>query len=104
MQRISSLESIFFSCFVIGPVAHCVSPSPVRRTLPQLIPRIPAMHSPIPNVGQGTDLHLLSAVNQPLLHRRDAFLLFHALFDPRDLVVRLDVELDFAAGESTDPA
>lgn len=47
--------------------------------------------------------HLLAAVNQPLLDGRDALFLFDALFDARDFVVWLDVQLDFLAGEGADP-
>jgi hypothetical protein len=46
--------------------------------------------------------HLLPAVNQTLLHRRDAFLFFYALFDLGDRVVALDVQFDFATGECAD--
>ena len=46
--------------------------------------------------------HLLSAINESLLHGRDAFLLLHTLFDFTDSVVLLDIKFNFAAGESAD--
>ena len=39
-------------------------------------------------------LHLLPAKDESLLNWRNAFLLFDFFLDPRDLVCRLDVELD----------
>jgi hypothetical protein len=100
VQRVSSLESIFFCCLVVGPVARYVSH--VQLVAPYLIHSTYTSHILQPGQPRA-DLHLFSSVNQPLLHRRDALLLFHALLDLRHLVVRLDVELDFAAGESADP-
>lgn len=49
-----------------------------------------------------SDSHLLASKDQPLLYRRNALLLFHALLYPRDLVVGLDVEFDLFACEGTD--
>jgi len=44
-------------------------------------------------------VHLLSTENQPLLHRRDAFLLFHSLFDSNDGIGDFDVEFDLFASQ-----
>ena len=40
-------------------------------------------------------VHLLAAKDEALLRGRDALLLLDALLDLRDLVGRVDVELDF---------
>jgi len=47
-------------------------------------------------------VHLLPPVDQPLLRRRNPFLLLHALLDLLHLVIGLDVEFDFLAGQGTD--
>ena len=54
-------------------------------------------------VGESRISHLLPAINQPLLHRRDPLLLLHPLLDPGDFIVRLDIELNLLSGEGTDP-
>lgn len=46
--------------------------------------------------------HLLAAIDESLLGRRDALLLFNTLLDLADLVIGLDVEFDFLAGQGTD--
>ena len=43
--------------------------------------------------------HLLASEDEALLRRRDPLLLLHALLDPRDEVVRLDVNLNLLASE-----
>jgi hypothetical protein len=47
--------------------------------------------------------HLFAAEDEALLDGWDALLLLDALLDLGDLVVGLDVELDFFAGEGADP-
>jgi len=48
------------------------------------------------------DIHLFSSINQSLLNRRNALLLFDPLFDLRHFVVRLNIELDFLSREGAD--
>lgn len=48
--------------------------------------------------------HLLSTKDQPLLHRWDSLLLFHALLYPLDFVVWLDVEFDLFTRKGTHSA
>ncbi len=48
------------------------------------------------------DIHLFSAIDQPLLHRRNAFLLLDPLFDLRHFIVRLNIEFDFFSREGAD--
>jgi len=45
------------------------------------------------------DSHLLPPEDQSLLDRWDALLFLNALLDPRNTVVRLDVQLNFLACE-----
>lgn len=53
-------------------------------------------------VMKGQCSHLLSAKDQSLLDWRDALLLFDALLDLRNLVVRLNIEFDLFSGEGAD--
>merc|ERR1719308_534511 len=45
-------------------------------------------------------IHLFSRENKPLLGWRNAFLLFHALFDSFNLICGLDVDFNLLPGES----
>lgn len=93
MQRRASLKLVLLRRLVVGPVTRVSAPAAIPlRPAPHGIYSISVLYS-----------HLLPSINQPLLLRRDALLLLHALLDPRDFVVGLDVQLDFFAGEGADP-
>jgi hypothetical protein len=46
--------------------------------------------------------HLLSAMDESLLNRRNTLLLLNLLLDLRDLVLRLNIELDLLASQCSD--
>ena len=87
MQRRSTFEVVLLCRLLIRPTLSSASV---------------LSHSIRPRAILCSDSHLLSSVNQPLLHWRDPLLFFHALLDALDLVVGLDVEFDLFAREGAD--
>src|SRR5438128_642673 len=83
---------------VHAPRKKTSPPAPQRE---HQVQRAPALELKVAR--QLVVAHLLAAVDEALLRRRDALLLLDALLDLLHGEVGLDVKLDLAAGQRSDP-
>ena len=101
MQRRPSLKVVLCRCLLVRPRAPVPMSVTCSHGITSLLPCSPR---PATGTSEGVpfDSHLLPAIDQPLLYRRDALLLFHALLDALHFVVGLDVEFDLFPCEGAD--
>jgi len=100
MQCCAAFEGVVGCCFLVDPVTrtwrllatHSLWRWSLSLSLSGSLRQVGVMVS-------AKNAHLLSSVDQTLLYRRDALLLFYLLLDLGHLVVVLDVQLDLLARE-----